>query len=207
MNALAVASATIHLAMASYDTGSQEFSAPSQCADATGYSSAPRELVPARTKVQRRDENAPRPSASATACCSVAPRPIFPGSHEKKRSAPLAGFPGSDARSVLMMTIRSTPALVIAASTVAMFVERRADGSPLVDVTPIAVRTASAPESASTRAPLSAREVTRATREPGGTSTIRSGRERTMAVNAMRSVRHTLSMLCPRPPAAPMTAM
>jgi hypothetical protein len=95
--------------MASYETGNQEFRAPLQSAVATGRSSLPRELTPARTRVHRRDENAPLPKASATACCSEAPRPTLPGIHEKKRMARLAGFPGSEARNVLTTMIRSTP--------------------------------------------------------------------------------------------------
>src|SRR5258708_8004219 len=39
----------------------------------------PLALTPARTSVQRSDEKAPLPMASANACCSVAPRPILPG--------------------------------------------------------------------------------------------------------------------------------
>ena len=128
-NSLAAASSSIHRPMASYETGNQEFRAPSQSAEATGRSSLPRELTPARTRVQRSDENAPRPSASTTACCSEAPRPIVAGIHEKKRMAQLAGFPGGEASSVLITMMRSTPAANIDSSTVAMFAESRAERS------------------------------------------------------------------------------
>src|SRR5882762_4867061 len=138
--------------MASYETGNQEFRAPSHAAEATGRSSLPRELTPARMSVQRRDENAPLPRAPTTDCCSVAPRPIVPGINEKNRMAQLAGFPGGEASIVLITMMRSTPALNIDSSTVAMFAESSAEQSWLVDVSPRAASTAPAPEKASVRA-------------------------------------------------------
>ena len=144
--------------------------------------------------VQRNEENAPLPRASTTACCSEAPRPVVPGIHEKKRNARLAGLPGMDASSVLITTIRSTPAADIDSSIVAMFAESKAERSELVDVSPRAVSTASAPVNASVRAGRSVRDVITATREPLGTSVMRSGRERTMAVNLIPSALHALRM-------------
>jgi hypothetical protein len=79
--------------------------------------------------------------------------------------------------------MRSMPAANIDSSIAAMFAESKAERSELVDVTPRAVITASAPVNASLRAARSARDVTITTREPHGTSVMRSGRERTMAVN------------------------
>jgi hypothetical protein len=117
-----------------------------------------------------------------------------PGIHEKKRITRLAGFPGEEASSVLITIMRSTPADDIDSSTVAMLAESRADRSQLVDLTPMAVSTTPAPENASARAARSARDVTTATREPSGTSVMRCGRERTMAVNPIPSARHTLRM-------------
>jgi hypothetical protein len=193
-NSLAETSSSIHLPIASYDTGAQEFRAPPQSAEATGRSFFPRELRPARMSVQRSEENAPLPRASTTACCSEAPRPVVPGIHEKKRNARLAGLPGMGASSVLITTIRSTPAANIDSSIVAMFAESKAERSELVDVSPRAVSTASAPVNASVRAGRSVRDVITATREPLGTSVMRSGRERTMAVNLMPSALHTLRM-------------
>jgi hypothetical protein len=119
---------------------------------------------------------------------------MLPGIHEKKRMSRLAGLPGNDVRRVLITTIRSTPAPDIACSTVSMFAESRAERSWLVAVTPSAVRTASAPARAVVRAERSASEVTTATREPGGTFLIRSGRERTMAVKPIPSSRQTVRM-------------
>jgi hypothetical protein len=75
-----------------------------------------------------------------------------PGIHEKKRITRLAGFPGGEAISVLIIMMRSTPAADIDSSTVAMFAESRAERSQLVDLTPRAVSTAPAPENASVRA-------------------------------------------------------
>jgi hypothetical protein len=118
---------------------------------------------------------------------------MVPGIQEKKRMSRLAGFPGDAVRSVLITRIRSTPAANIACSTVSIFSESAAERSRLVDVTPRAVRTASAPAKAAVRAARSAREVTTATREPGGT-VMRSGRDRTMAVKPIPSPRHTLRM-------------
>src|SRR5690348_8955039 len=141
-NSLDAASSSIHRPMAAYETGNQEFTAPSHVAEATGRSSLPRELTPARTRVQRRDENAPLPRASTTACCSEAPRPILVGIHENRRMARLAGVPGAEASSVLITMMRSTPAATIDASTVAMFAESSAERSSLVDVSPRAVSTA-----------------------------------------------------------------
>src|SRR5690349_12760437 len=66
--------------------------------------------------------------------------------------------------------IRSTPAANIACSTVSMFAESKAGRSRLVDVTPTALRTASAPENAFSSAARSARDVTTTTRELGGIS-------------------------------------
>jgi len=166
----------------------------SHSADATGRSSSPRELTPARTSVQRSEENAPLPKALATACCSAAPRPRVLGNHEKKRMARLAALPGAETRSVLITKIRSQPAAVIEASTVGMLAESRAERSLLADVTPIAAMTVSASENASVRAAQSAREVTTTTRDLPSTPVMRSGRERTIAVNAMFSARHTLRM-------------
>ncbi len=111
-NSLAVASSRIHRAIARYETGIQELSAPAQSAEATGRSSFPRAFSPPRTSVHRSDENAPRPSASTTACCSVAPRPMVPGMHENKRMTRLADLPSDEVRSVLITTIRSTPAAI-----------------------------------------------------------------------------------------------
>src|SRR5689334_18228766 len=93
-NWLAAASSIIHRAIASYETGIQEFREPGQSTAATGASCLPRELSPARASVHRTPEKAPLPSASTTAWCSRAPRPILPGIQEKKRMARLAGFPG-----------------------------------------------------------------------------------------------------------------
>jgi hypothetical protein len=182
-NSLAAASSSIHRPMAPYETGDQEFKAPSQSRDATGRSSFPRELSPARTSVQRSEENAPLPSASITACCSRAPRPIVPGMHMKKRMARLAGCPGCEVSSVLMTMMRSTLAPNIDSSTAAMFAESKAGRSCVVAVTPRAVSTASAPENASARAAPSAKDWTTAALDPPGRSVIRSGRERTTAVN------------------------
>ncbi len=193
-NSLAEASSSIHRPMATYETGAQEFSAPPQSAAATGGSLLPRELTPPRTSVQRSEENAPSPRASTTACCSEAPRPVVPGTHEKKRNARLAGLPGSDASSVFITIIRSTPAANIDSSIVAMLAESKAERSALVEVNPMAVSTASAPANASVSAARSARDVTTATREPLGTSVMRFGRERTMAVNCTPSALHTLRM-------------
>jgi hypothetical protein len=144
--------------------------------------------------------------ASATACCSVAPRPILPGSNEKNLIVRLAGLPGFAARSVLMMTMRSTCEASIVSSTVAMFADSSAERSWLVDVTPSAVSTASAPENAFLRSVQSVKDGTTAMREPPGTFAMRSGRERTMAVNPIPSVLHTSRIPCPKPPAAPITA-
>jgi len=152
IKSLAAASSSIHRPMASYETGIQEFGALPQSAEATGRSSLPLKLTPARTRVQRSDANAPSPKASTTACCSAAPRPILPGILEKKRMAQLAGFPGREASSVLIIMRRSTPAASIDASTVAAFLESRAERSKLADVTPRAVSTASAAENACVRA-------------------------------------------------------
>lgn len=193
-NLLASASSSIHRPMASYETGAQEFRAPPQSAAPTGGSFLPRELRPPRTSVQRSEENARLARASTTACCSEAPRPIAPGTHEKKRNIRLAGLPGSDASSVLITTIRSTPAANIDSSTAFMFAESKAERSALVEVSPMAVSTASAPANASVSAGRSAREVTTATREPLGTSAMRFGRERTIAVNWTPSALHTLRM-------------
>jgi hypothetical protein len=174
-NALVAASSSIHRPMASYETGSEEFRAPSQSAEAAGRSSLARELTPARMSVQRSDKNALLPRASTTACCSLAPRPTLPGSHEKKRMARLARLLAGEASSVLMIMMRSTPAANIDCSTVAMFPESSADRSRLVAVTPRAVSTAVAPENASVRAAPSARDLTRATRQPRGMSVMRPG--------------------------------
>jgi len=190
-NSLAAASSSIHRPMASYETGDQEFRAPFQFAEATGRSSLPREFRPPRTRVQRSDENAPLPSASTTACCSRAPRPVVPGIHMKKRMIRLAGCPGSEVSNVLIMTMRSTPAANIDSSTAAMFVESKAERSWVVAVTPIAVRTASAPANASMRAGRLSRDSTTTTRDPSGRSAMRSGRERTMAVKFIPAARHT----------------
>jgi hypothetical protein len=119
---------------------------------------------------------------------------MVPGIQEKKRMRRLAGFPGDEVRSELITTIRSTAAANIACSTVSIFSESEAARSRLVDVTPRAVRTASAPAKAAVRVARSAREVTTATREPGGIIVMRSGRERTMAVKPIPSPRHTLRM-------------
>ncbi|MCE3273012.1 MAG: transporter related [Ramlibacter sp.] len=205
-NALAAASSSIHPPIARYDTGIQELDAPAQSVDATGRSSIPREFSPPRTRVHRVEESAPRPSASATDCCSLVPRPMVPGNREKKRMRRLAGLPGSEVSRVLTITIRSTPASAIACSTVSMFAESDAERSWLVGVTPSAVSTASAPAKAAARAGRSASEVTTATRDPGGTSVIRSGRDRTIAVKRIPSARQTSRMPWPNPPAAPTTA-
>jgi hypothetical protein len=95
---------------------------------------------------------------------------------------------------VLITTIRPTPAANIDSSIAAMFAESKAERSELVDVSPRAVSTASAPVNASVRAGRSVRDVTTATREPLGTSVMRSGRERTMAVNLIPSALHALRM-------------
>src|SRR5690242_21410129 len=84
-NSLAAASSSIHRPIARYDTGIHELGAPAQSAEATGGSSFPLEFSPPRTSVHRSDENSPRPSASATARCSLAPRPTLPGIQEKNR--------------------------------------------------------------------------------------------------------------------------
>jgi hypothetical protein len=128
-NWLAVASSIIHRAMASYETGMHEFRAPGQSAAAAGASFLPRELSPARTSVHRTAEKAPLPRASTTACCSRAPRPILPGTQEKKRIARLPGFPGREASKVLMMMMRSTLAANMAASTSAAFSDSMAERS------------------------------------------------------------------------------
>ncbi len=205
-NLSATDSSNIHRPMSAYETGDHEFSAPSQSAEATGGSALPRELTAARTSVHRSDAKTPLPRVSTTDCCSAAPRPMLPGIHEKKRMSRLAGIPGNEESSVLIMMMRSTPAAVIDSLTVAMFVERSALRSCVVAVTPRAVSTASVPENAFARATPSARDSTTTTRDPLGTSVMRSGRERTMAVKSIPSVRHTLRMPCPRPPAAPITA-
>ena len=193
-NLLAAASSSNHRPMALYETGDQEFAAPSQFAEATGRSSLPREFRAPRTSVQRSDKNAPLPSSSITACCSRAPRPIVPGIQEKKRMARLAGCPGSEVSNVLIMRIRSTPAVNIDSSIATMFADSSAEISLVAAVTPSAVRTASAPEKASTRAGRSAKDSTTATRDPLGMSVIRSGRERTMAVKLIPASRHALSI-------------
>jgi aspartate oxidase len=77
---------------------------------------------------------------------------MVPGIHEKKRMRRVADLPGDEVSSVLVTTIRSTPAVNIACSTVSIFSESRAERSWLVDVTPRAVRTASAPAKATVRA-------------------------------------------------------
>src|SRR4051794_22192090 len=87
-----------------------------------------------------------------------------------------------------------------------MFSESRAELSLLAAVTPIAAMTASTPENAAVRPARSASEETTTTRDLAGTPVMRSGRERTIAVNAMFSPRHTLRTPWPRPPAAPITA-
>jgi hypothetical protein len=86
-----------------------------------------------------------------------------PGIHEKKRMARLAGFPGREVSNVLITTMRSTPAAFIASSTVGMFTESSAEEPKLVDVNPVAVNTASAPENASVSAVRSASDVTTTT--------------------------------------------
>ena len=75
------------------------------------------------------------PSASATACCSRAPRPIVPGIHMKKRMARLAGCPGCHVSSVLMTMMGSTPAANMAFSTAAMLAESSA-GDPAWSLLP-----------------------------------------------------------------------
>jgi len=161
-NWLAVASSIIHRAMASYETGIQEFRVPGQSAAVAGASFLPRELSPARTSVHQTAEKAPPSRASTNACCSRAPRPILPGTREKKRMARLAGFPGGETTKVLMM-MRSTLAASMAASTSAKFSDSIAERSLLVGVTPRAVSTTSAPEKAFVRAARSARDGTTAT--------------------------------------------
>ena len=203
---LATDSSSIHRPMSAYETGDHEFSAPGQSTEATGRSALPRELTAARTSVQRSEAKTPLPMASTAACCSVAPRPMLPGIHEKKRISRLVGVPGNEVSSVLITMMRSTPAAIMDSFTVAMFAESSAERSRVAAVTPRAVSTASVPENASVRAAPSARDSTTTTRERPGTLVIRSGRERTMAVNSIPSARHTLRMPWPRPPAAPMTA-
>ncbi len=149
---LAAASSIIQRPIASYETGNHEFDEPCQSGDATGGSSLPLELTPARTSVQRNEENSPLPSASTTACCSAAPRPILPGIHEKKLMIFVLGCPGGAATIVFIRRIRSTPAASIAALTTGIFADISADGSELVAVVPIADMTASAPEKASVKA-------------------------------------------------------
>jgi hypothetical protein len=206
MNRPTAASSSSQRAIARYDTGIHEFVAPFQSAEATGASSIPRALRPPRTSVHRVDDSAPRPRASTTARCSRAPMPMRPGIEQKNRRARVAGSPGSDASSVLMITMRSTPASRIARSTERRFSASKADRSRLVAVTPSAVTTASAPANAAVSDDESASDGTTATRESAGTSTIRSGRERTMAVKPMPCARHSARMPWPRPPAAPRTA-
>jgi hypothetical protein len=77
---------------------------------------------------------------------------------------------------------------------VAMFAESKAERSELVEVTPRAVSTASAPAKALVRAVRSVSDVITTTQQPFGTSVMRSGRERTMAVNGIPSALHTLRM-------------
>lgn len=192
--------------MSAYETGNHELRAPLQSTAATGRSWIPREFTAARTSVQRSGASASLLRASTTANCSVAPRPMLPGIHEKKRISRLAGCPGNEFKSVLIMIMRSTPAVIIDSFTVAIFAESSARRLFVVAVTPRAVSTAFVPENASVRAARSAKDSTTTTRDPWGTSAMRSGRERTMAVNAILSARHTLRMPWPRPPAAPMTA-
>jgi hypothetical protein len=163
------------------ETGDQEFCAPVQSAEAMGRSAPPRELTAARTSVQRSDAKMPVPSASTTACCSEAPRPMLPGIHEKKRKSRLAGIPGDEASSVLIIKIRSTFAATMDSLTVAMLAKSNAAQSNVVAVTPKAVCTASAPENASARAAPSARDSTTTTRKRRGTSVMRSGRSRKFA--------------------------
>jgi len=203
---LATDSSSIHRPISAYETGDHEFSAPGQSPEATGRSALPRELTAARTSVQRSDAKTPSPMASTTACCSVAPRPILLGIHEKKRISRLAGIPGNEVSSVLIIMMRSTPAAIMDSLTVAMFAESNAGRSCVVAVTPRVVSTTSVRENASVRAAPSARDSTTTTRERPGTSVMRSGRERTTAVKSIPSERHTLRMPWPRPPAAPMTA-
>ena len=131
---------------------------------------------------------------------------MLPGSSEKRRPRKLGGAPGAAASSVLMMRIRSTPALFIAASTEARFFESNAVRSELVRVTPIAVSTASESLNASASLARSPRSLRTSTREPSGIAVMRSGRERTIAVKRTSADLHTRSMPCPRPPAAPITA-
>jgi hypothetical protein len=57
--------------------------------------------------------SAPGQSAEATACCPVAARPILPGIHEKKRKGQHVGIPGNEVSSVLIITMRSTPAAIM----------------------------------------------------------------------------------------------
>jgi hypothetical protein len=118
----------------------------------------------------------------------------LPGTHEKNLIAQLAGCPGGEASIVLITMIRSTPAASIDSATVPMFAESSAEGSWLVDVIPRTASTAPAPENASVRVARSASDLTTATREPLGTSVMRSGRARTMAVNPIPSARHTPRM-------------
>ena len=146
--------------MSAYETGHHEFRAPGQSAEATGRSALPRELSAARTSVQRRGANTPAPMASTTACCSVAPRPRLPGIHEKKRIRRLAGIPGNEQSSVLIMMMRSTPAASIDSLTVAIFAESSAERSRVVAVTPRAVSTVSVPRNALVSAARSARDST-----------------------------------------------
>ncbi len=205
-NLLATDSSSIHRPMSAYETGHHEFVAPGQSAEAIGCSARPREFTAARTSVHRSESKTPAPRASATACCSVAPRPTLPGIWEKKRMRRLAGLPGNEQSSVLIMMMRSTPAASMDSLTVAMFEESRVERSRVVVVTPRAVSTASVPENASVSAARSARDSTTTTRERAGTSAMRSGRERTMAVKSIPFARHTPRMPRPRPPAAPRTA-
>lgn len=177
--------------MSAYETGDHEFSAPGQSAEATGRSALPRELTAARTSVQRSEAKTPLPMASTTACCSVAPRPMLPDIHEKKRISRLVGVPGNEVSSVLITMMRSTPAAIMDSFTVAMFAESSAERSRVAAVTPRAVSSASVPENASVRAAPSARDSTTTTRERPTTQAQR----RFAPANQLRSSFHLQHMV------------